>query len=181
MENDNEYFHFVSTHNETQAIISRHAEFWVADCMCRKPKNKCQHGRIDVCLSFDDSIGNFATNMKKVDALFVQELIHHAEVEKLVTRPFRDEDDPSKIGGICFCCDDCCEYFTNPEEKCGKGKYIQYTDLSVCTDCGQCLDSCYFGARALINGRLLVNNDACYGCGLCVPVCPISCIEMKPR
>ncbi|HEX38375.1 MAG TPA: hypothetical protein ENG70_05955 [Candidatus Cloacimonetes bacterium] len=102
MEDNNEYFHFVSTHDEAQSIISRHADFWIADCMCRKPRGSCRHGRIDVCLSFDDSIGSYALGMKKVDSFFVQELMRHADEEKLVTRPFRDEKDPKKLAEYAF-------------------------------------------------------------------------------
>lgn len=84
--------------------------------------------------------------------------------------------------GICFCCDDCCEYFTNPGEiKCDKGKFIEQTDREKCNDCGICVTVCYFGTRKMDDGELMIDRDHCYGCGLCLEVCPEDCLEMVPR
>lgn len=37
--------------------------------------------------------------------------------------------------------------------------------------CGACLARCPFGAREVVDGRSIVIEDDCFGCGLCVPTC----------
>ena len=99
-----------------------------------------------------------------------------------MTRPFRDDETRQRTEGICFCCDDCCWYFLNPEEEpCEKGRYIEKTSMGDCIDCGACVEACYFKARAMDADTFTVDRDNCYGCGLCLDVCPVDCIEMVPR
>jgi len=58
---------------------------------------------------------------------------------------------------------------------------IETTKVEDCTDCGVCADVCYFKARKMADGKLMVDREQCYGCGLCRDVCPTDCIEMFPR
>lgn len=97
-------------------------------------------------------------------------------------RPFRDMDTRTETEGICFCCDDCCDYFAaeNPNP-CDKGLYIAQTDEELCNHCGSCEDFCYFGARSFDGEYLDVNRDECYGCGVCVGICPEEAISMVLR
>ena len=68
-----------------------------------------------------------------------------------------------------------------PKEKCDKGKFIEKTDEDKCSNCGECVEVCYFNARKLANDELVVIRDNCYGCGLCTDVCPENCVEMVQR
>jgi Fe-S-cluster-containing hydrogenase component 2 len=43
------------------------------------------------------------------------------------------------------------------------------------------VEVCYFGARKMDGGELTLDRDNCYGCGLCVEVCPEDCLKMVPR
>jgi heterodisulfide reductase subunit A-like polyferredoxin len=87
----------------------------------------------------------------------------------------------TETDGICFCCDDCCDYFVKPGEKCDKGDLIESTDSDRCKNCGACVEVCYFRAREVEDGRLTVEAENCYGCGLCTDVCPEACIQMVSR
>jgi ferredoxin len=108
-------------------------------------------------------------------------LFAEAKEKYLVVRPFRDDQDRTRVAGICFCCDDCCGYFLDPKEECDKGKYIQSTDFDNCTNCGDCEEVCYFNARSMVDEKLAVAADRCYGCGLCANICPTGCITMTDR
>jgi acyl-homoserine lactone acylase PvdQ len=44
--------------------------------------------------------------------------------------------------------------------------------------CGTCVDKCHFGSRKMVNGKLEVNLDRCFGCGLCVSTCPTNAIML---
>ncbi len=52
-------------------------------------------------------------------------------------------------------------------------------DLSRCSGCALCLESCPFGALALDEGVARVDALACTLCGACVPVCTEEAITME--
>ncbi|HAO33383.1 MAG TPA: hypothetical protein DCQ84_10570, partial [Candidatus Competibacteraceae bacterium] len=45
-----------------------------------------------------------------------------------------------------------------------------------------CVTVCPTGAsyKRTEDGIVLVNEDACIGCGLCVDVCPTECLQLRP-
>lgn len=178
MTNQGNPMHFVCTQAEARDLIEENQSYWVSNCECREAKGGCKRSRIDVCLSFTDA--EDGNSKHEVDFYHVVELLLEAENKKLVIRPYRSEN-REKVEGICFCCDDCCDYFMNAEEKCDPGDMIEQTDGQWCTACGDCVDICYFGARQIKDNELVLDEDKCYGCGLCVEVCPNNAIRMSPR
>jgi ferredoxin len=175
------HIHYVATLVEAEALIKTRKQFWVCNCGCREEQGKCQRSRIDVCLFFRGDVGSSGSGLRKITPAEADGILKEAIDKDLVARPFRNESDRNEIDGICFCCDDCCAYFLNPEEECDRGKFVERTDLVNCDACGTCADRCYFRARAVKKDRLRVTADKCYGCGLCVAACPNECIEMVPR
>jgi electron transport complex protein RnfB len=47
--------------------------------------------------------------------------------------------------------------------------------------CKTCIDRCPTDARTLIDGRIVVAEERCIGCGLCVTTCPGGANAMRPR
>jgi ferredoxin len=174
-------FHYVCTRDEARELIGRGKEFWVSNCGCREQRGQCARSRIDVCLAFRREAAGSGSGTKQVTPAAVEEILREAEEKHLVSRPFRNEADRTETDGICFCCDDCCDYFLHPENRCDKGDLIEKTDADACTSCGDCVEVCYFGARQKPAYELVIDRERCYGCGLCVDVCPADCIEMAPR
>ena len=174
-------FHYVCTREEAWELVKRHDRFWVCNCGCRENRGKCDRSRMDVCLYFRDDISSYGTGFREVSLPDVEEIFREAEEKHLVTRPFRDEETKTKTDGICFCCDDCCEYFLDPDETCDKGDLMEKTLSEKCISCGTCVEVCYFGARKMKDEELTIDRASCYGCGLCVDVCPEECIEMVRR
>ncbi|MBM4398749.1 MAG: 4Fe-4S binding protein [Candidatus Cloacimonetes bacterium] len=174
------FMHYVCTPAEAGDLIDLHDKFWVCNCGCRENAGECKQSRKDVCLMFSTETGSSGSDMKEITKAEVEEILREASDKKLVARPFRNNDF-TDTDGICFCCQDCCGYFTENNEHCNKGKFIEQTDMESCIHCGLCVEVCYFGARTLENGKLVVNRDKCYGCGLCEAVCPVSCIAMEQR
>jgi len=182
MSDNNEIpMHFVCTRDEAKKLIETQDKFWIGNCGCRDPEGGCKRSKIDVCLWFENSEGSDSEGVREVTKEKALELIKLAEESILVTRPFRKYDNRKEMGGICFCCDDCCGYFVNKDEICDKGAFIEKTDFNSCNNCGNCLDVCYFKAREIDNDKLQVNSDKCYGCGICAGICPMNCIEMIKR
>lgn len=170
--------HYVCTLEEARKLVDSVDEFWLGNCGCRINRgDNCKRSRKDVCLQFyaETAAGS---SFREVSRSAVEEILREAEDKYLVARPFRNMENPAETEGICFCCDDCCEYFLTPDEKCDKGILIEKTDFDVCNNCGDCVEVCYFDARKLENGELIVDEDNCYGCGLCVEICEEKCVEM---
>lgn len=174
-------FHYVCTHEEARRLVDRETHFWLSVCGCREGRGHCERSRMDVCLQFRADAAAPATNRRVISRVEVEVLLAEAEEKRLVSRPYRDEKTRTQTHGICFCCDDCCGYFLNTDERCDKGEMIEATDLARCNDCLACVDACYFGARQEVGGTLRSSREQCYGCGLCVDVCPTECITMIQR
>ncbi len=52
---------------------------------------------------------------------------------------------------------------------------------SRCTHCGNCANSCQFGAIVVLKDRLLFFPEMCHGCGGCELVCPEGAITTEKR
>lgn len=170
--------HFVCTLDEARKLVEEHDQFYVSNCGCRESKGTCKRSKIEVCLYFNDEFGATGTGKRAISRDEVYDILTEAKTKHLVPRPFRSETDKNMLDGICFCCDDCCYYFTAHEEECDKGAFIENTILENCINCGNCVDVCYFKAREINNDSLEIDRYKCYGCGLCVDVCPTNCISM---
>ncbi len=171
--------HYVCTRGDAVELVRNAEQFWIGDCECRSEKNDCKRSRVDVCLMFRAPTSPDSTFRQKTRA-DAEAILKEAEQKHLVCRPFRD-DSRTKTEGSCFCCDCCCGYFREDEYSCDKGRHIEKTDTELCTDCGECVEVCYFKARTMEGDRLKVERDNCFGCGLCLDVCPVECIEMEER
>ncbi len=171
-------FHYVCTPDEARELIRNTDRFWISDCGCREKTQNCKSSGLHVCLWFRFDSEFVGSNVGEVDREEAAALVPMAEKKKLVTRPFRDDKDRTRTDGICFCCDCCCEYFTKPDEKCDPGRYIEVTDATRCSDCGNCVDVCYFGARKLTDETFVLTHENCYGCALCLDLCPEEAISL---
>jgi NAD-dependent dihydropyrimidine dehydrogenase PreA subunit len=176
-------FHYVCTREEARQLVGQYERFWVSNCGCRESRKEgCSRSRIDLCLMFrDDIIGSGGSGKKEISRAELEEIFQEAKEKHLVIRPFRNDKDRTKTEGICFCCDDCCAYFLDPYEKCDKGELIEKTEQDNCTDCGECVEVCYFNTRKMEEEQLKLKREECYGCGLCVDVCPEDCVLMVGR
>ena len=53
-------------------------------------------------------------------------------------------------------------------------------DQDACTGCGACVEVCPFAALSLVEG-LAVVNDNCTACGACVPECPVGALSLPEK
>ena len=50
-----------------------------------------------------------------------------------------------------------------------------------CTGCGECVNTCRFGAIAEKDeGEVIIDPISCEGCGVCSYICPVEAIKMEP-
>jgi ferredoxin len=179
--------HYVCTLEQARALIKRAEHFWVSNCGCREGNEKgCKQSRIDVCLFWAQQDSGSGSGKKSITRAEADAIVKEAVDKWLVARPFRN-DARTETDGICFCCPDCCGYFTdkddkgNPRYTCDKGEMIERTQMDECTQCGECEKVCYFDARKMKDGMLVLDREKCFGCGLCVASCSPQCISMARR
>ena len=182
MDQQGSNFHYVCTLDEARQMVAERDRFWMSNCECREERGPCKRSGIFLCLQFDETKVPLGSGRREVTREEVLKALAEAEKTHLVPRPFRDYDDKENTYGICFCCDCCCDYFaTENPSPCDRGLYIEQTDEELCNHCGTCEEFCYFGARVFDGEFLEVHPDECYGCGVCVDVCPEGAVEMVLR
>jgi ferredoxin len=175
--------HYVATYREAAELIRAHDRLWLARCGCRasrRPGERCSRSREEVCVWFRPDVP-MMSKVRPMSWPEAEHLLEEAREALLVPRPFRDDATRTETDGVCFCCDDCCSYFLDPDEPCDAGAMIATLDREACTACGDCVEVCRFGARTLFAERLVVADASCAGCGLCVDVCSAGCVAMVAR
>ena len=86
---------------------------------------------------------------------------------------------------LCNCCDCCCFPLREAREKddnfqsMQRSNYVAITDPDNCVGCGECIDSCFFSARLLVDFIIQLIDERCFGCGVCVNDCPEGAISIE--
>ena len=164
------------------------------DCACRTNRGNCD-GPIEVCIvlnSFAEQIlaekddleswpGTLHPREVSVDEAL--EALKKSHEAGLVHTNLVRRDKPNEVSTICSCCTCCCgplsgviRYGLAPHLLTSDTTSV--TDIAACTDCGDCVDRCQFGAREMVDGSHAFNPDLCFGCGLCVSTCPTNAIKL---
>ena len=171
----------------------------VSDCFCRDLRHNCD-APLNVCITLNekadyglsDKEQAFKRNRREITKEEAREVLVKSHEAGLVLMAYITHDfpgaelKPDEVFGICGCCSCCCcqlsavlRYGLAPHLL--KSSAISVTDASACTDCGDCVDICQFGAREMVNGSHVFNPDLCFGCGLCVSTCPSNAITLVPK
>ena len=166
--------------------------------------NKCGCRVYKDCQNHDHSIGciNMGDDTKKM--LIDEERKHVAtkeEAMELVQRAVDDglipligramdeavstgEEDTGKFMSACFCCPCCCVDIPIMKHASSKLKFITkmeglnvVVDEDACVGCGDCIDACVWNGNEMIDGIAHV-TDRCLGCGRCVEACPNDAISI---
>ncbi len=111
----------------------------------------------------------------------IQELDRNGLVHMVVTviTPF--------IGGICNCTVNDCLFFKTRTrlglQTLFKAEYVSSIDWENCNGCRDCMKMCSFGAisYSAYSNKCFVNQQQCYGCGVCRALCPKDAITLRDR
>lgn len=172
--------------------ILRDAEIIVQlDCICRSKKGNCE-APLDVCFMLNDR-GKIALENeqlqylkpRRVDLEDSLEILRRSHEEGLVHMAYTYMGDyEPKV--ICSCCSCCCRNLSGLI-RFGTAKHVLKSDMiaidnrDLCIDCGNCIDRCHFGARIATEGGTRLDSEKCFGCGLCVSICPVKAIKIESR
>ena len=159
--------------------------FALIPCECRTRYHRCDNP-VDVCFVINDAadacmaqgIGRHVSLEEAKDAL--RRADEHGLVHLTVYNP------QQYVYAVCSCCSCCCHDLQflkqfGRDDLIAHSEYVAWTDPDVCTHCGDCIEPCVFEARAWEDGQMRYDAAACYGCGLCVPICPVEATVMKRR
>jgi len=154
-------------------------------CFCREKLGNCIEP-MDGCLSLDKEAREMIDkgDAKEVSVKEALEALLRTYEAGLVHMAYEFEGQEG-VGVICSCCSCCCHTLSAAlrfgyKDHAFKSKLISRTDIDKCNDCGICVERCQFGAREMVEGTLIYNEQMCFGCGLCM-TCPEDAIIMVER
>ena len=180
--------HWVLDLGAIEEILRGAETIAIQGCDCRINKGNCD-APLETCINLDDAGESLlesgrhdprrVTLEEALDALRVSHeagLVHMAYT--------MEGDDQPKI--ICSCCTCCCHTLSGLLRfgiagHVLRSEMISVTDKDACTDSGICVERCPFGAREMVEGKMVYNSDQCFGCGLCVSTCPTNAITLEKR
>jgi NAD-dependent dihydropyrimidine dehydrogenase PreA subunit len=181
--------HRVLNLDNVKEILSNARTISVMDCNCRVKRGHCD-APVNVCIDMNETAernlkNGTARKIELKEALDILEKTHEAGLVHMALGS-GEFYKPGVINSVCSCCSCCCtilsgvlRYGLAPHLI--RSHVLSVTDLSKCTDCGDCVDRCQFGARDIVNGSLSFNHDLCYGCGNCVSTCLTYAINLKDK
>ncbi len=176
-------------------FIRKAAFHWVMDfCICRDSAHckdyPVEYGCIFLGSAASDINPRFGRQVTKAEALDHARRCREAGLVHLIGRNKLDTvwlnvGPPDRLMTICNCCPCCCLWKMLPDitpdisSKVSRmpGVHVAVTDQ--CVGCGTCTDNvCFVNAITLEDGRAVIDQDACRGCGRCATVCPADAIDV---
>jgi ferredoxin len=174
--------HPMITADALRLVAAQDTAIAIGPCRCRLAHDGCAH-RLETDMVIRTGTGAFT-------AAFPQDyrVIGKGEAAKLL-RAFADEGlwhmvflhCPDAAGyneyAICNCCTCGCvpfmlnKFFGQNGFPLVRGEHVAATVAENCRGCGGCLEVCPWQARALRNGKVAVDPELCFGCGLCARFC----------
>ncbi len=166
-------------------ILRKARSFALTSCECRERYQRCE-SPLDVCFIINDEADKYVTEKKArpITIEEAEEVLHKANDNGLVHLTLNKPE--QHVFAVCSCCACCChdlqflrEY--GRSDLIAHSEYVAHTDMEACTQCGDCVERCVFGARVWEEEQMSYDSTRCYGCGLCVTVCPNEATVMQQR
>jgi NAD-dependent dihydropyrimidine dehydrogenase PreA subunit len=171
-----------------EKILSGAETIAIQGCDCRIHKGNC-NAPLETCINLDEAgeslLESGKHNPRRItleEALDALRISHEAGLVHMAYT--MEEDDRPKI--ICSCCTCCCHTLSGLlrfgiARHVLRSEMISVTDTDACTNSGVCVKRCHFGARKLVDSKMVYDPDQCFGCGLCVSTCPANAITLEMR
>jgi electron transport complex protein RnfB len=175
-------------HEQAFELLDQASAWGVRDCICRVQQHLIGEGcdrPVENCLVFAPVGGAFDQSqttraISKEDALRIlgeavdAGLVHSAANHR------------NRHYYICNCCTCCCGIMRGVAEfgiptAVASSDFHAVVDQDRCIACGDCIESCQFGALSIPEYVCTVDYTRCVGCGLCGVVCPTSSMRLERR
>lgn len=170
-----------------RAIIQQNPEHILAvKCPCRlSRKNPCLP--LDVCLVIGEPFASFTIQHYPSRARWITqkeacEILEREEARGRVHHAFFAEMMLGRMFAVCNCCSCCCTAIKAHQRgtpMLASSGHVAQIDLHTCNACNTCEPYCNFGALRTVNGSIMVDEQLCMGCGVCVNKCPEEAISLR--
>jgi electron transport complex protein RnfB len=169
-------------------LVEGSRSWGVRECVCRVQQKKVGKGcdsTLENCVVFAPVPGAFDESestraIAKDDAL---RILREAAEEGLVHSTCNYQN---QIYYVCNCCPCCCGILRGVTEfevptAVARSDFRIVVDGDACTGCGACLERCHFGALSVSDEVCAADYDRCLGCGACAPACPVDALALERR
>jgi Pyruvate/2-oxoacid:ferredoxin oxidoreductase delta subunit len=166
-------------------ILRNSKSFSLTECLCRSHYKRCNNP-LDVCFMLDEAADKAVADgrARYIPVSEARHILQKANEAGLIHLTVFIPD--HAVLALCSCCPCCCHdlqflksYGRN--DLIAHSEYISSTQEELCIHCGDCVARCVFGARLYQDKKMSWDAGKCYGCGLCVTVCPEKAILMQLR
>lgn len=157
-------------------------------CVCRRVTTGNMNARYCYGLTLDKQL------MEALDDSFSLELLTKEEALDAIRKLDKEGLVHSVwtfktpfIGGLCNCDQDCMAYrITHARADYPvmfRAEWVAEVSTDKCNGCRQCMRRCQYGAirYSSNNKKVVIDPTACYGCGVCRPICQLKAISLLPR
>jgi Pyruvate/2-oxoacid:ferredoxin oxidoreductase delta subunit len=169
---------------EAEKLVSRAGSVYLRDCPCRLEMQVCPPEKWKVCLLFEHAGEEDRQKARLISNAEAVEIVRKTTARGDIHQLFYFEEGGRPFE-LCNCCDCCCFPLREARDK-GDGYrsqlrsgYVSVTDTDLCTDCGDCVDSCFFSARQITEDALHFVDALCFGCGSCLLDCQEDAIRLE--
>jgi ferredoxin len=168
--------------SEASKIVELAGKVYLKDCVCRVREQACSRD-VDVCLHFEGAQQEDLRDARTITKDEALAILRRTAEWDAIHQLFYTQTS-RQVTELCSCCTCCCtplrrlnesgDYSDQP-----RSGYVALTDVGACVGCGQCEESCFFGARWTEQRELHFADERCFGCGRCINSCPEGAITLK--
>ncbi len=159
----------------------------LSNCYCRSAKQiidePCDHP-LETCFYFDElaQMKLQTDYARQIDYDEAMQVLYECETHGLVHNVSNCE---GKIQTLCNCCECSCgvlkAWNRGMRNTTAPSRFVISLDSAKCTLEKDCIEACPVDALEIIDEALVVDENECLGCGLCVPSCPKDALHLEPR
>jgi ferredoxin len=189
---EKEIYHLptILPHDEVMKLIDTTEYIAAGTCVCRHQGDlldkPCDKPKSNLCMIFGPS-AEFATShgfVRLVSKEEARQSIEEAEKAGLV-HTYANSDD-KYIDLLCNCCGCHCLILRGAKRAPAPSKavianWVVMIENDACVGCGACVDRCWMEALKMEGDLPVRDANRCIGCGICMYVCPTDAMKLARR
>ena len=159
----------------------------ISNCYCRSAKqvvgDPCDHP-LETCFYFDElaQMKLQTDYARQIDYDQAMQILYECETQGLVHNVSNCE---GKIQTLCNCCECSCgvlkAWNRGLRNTTSPSRYLVQLEPDRCKLELNCLEACPVDALSVAGEKLVIDEVACLGCGLCIPSCPTYALSLELR